>query len=49
MSGHAGYIFAAFAVTAGVIAVMLGAILIDHRRLTRALSKLPPRGEGDGA
>jgi hypothetical protein len=49
MSGHAGYIFAAFAVTAVVVAIMLGRILLDHRSLTRALAKLPPRGEGDGA
>ena len=44
---HADYIFTAFAVTAAVVAVMLGAILLDHRRLTRALSNLPPRGEGE--
>ena len=44
---HADYIFAAFALTGVVVAVMLGAILLDHRRLTSALSKLPPRGEGE--
>jgi heme exporter protein CcmD len=49
MSDHAGYIFAAFAVTAAVVAIMLGAILLDHRRLTRALAKLPSRSERDGA
>ena len=46
MSDHAGYIFAAFAVTAVVVAVMLGRILLDHRSLTRALAKLPPQRPG---
>ncbi len=46
---HADYIFAAFAVAGFVVAIMLGRILLDHRRLTSALSKLPPRGDGDSA
>ena len=49
MSDHAAFILAAFLIAGAVVAVMLGAILLDHRSLKRALAKFPPRGEGDGA
>jgi heme exporter protein CcmD len=49
MSDHAAFIIAAFVIAGAVVVVMLGAILLDHRNLLRALAKFPPRGEGDGA
>jgi len=49
MSDHAAFILAAFLIAGAVVAVMLGAILLDHRSLKRALAKFPPRDEGDGA
>jgi len=49
MSDHAAFILAAFLIAGAVVVVMLGAILLDHRSLKRALAKFPPRGEGDGA
>ena len=49
MSDHAEFIIAAFVISGAIVAAMLGAIILDHRRLTRALAKFPPRGEGDGA
>ena len=49
MSDHAEFIIAAFLIAGAVVAVMLGAIILDHRNLLRALAKFPPRGEGDGA
>jgi heme exporter protein CcmD len=48
VSDHGDFIIAAFAITAAVVALMLGAIVRDHRALKRALAKFPPRGEGDG-
>jgi len=47
MSDHAAFILAAFLIAGAVVAVMLGAIILDHRNLKRALAKFPPRGEGD--
>ncbi len=49
MSGHVEFIIAAFVICGAVVAVMLGAIMLDHRSLKRALAKFPPRGEGDGS
>ena len=49
MSDHAEFIIAAFLIAGAVVAVMLGAIMLDHRSLRRALAKFPPRGERDGA
>ena len=49
MSDHAAFILAAFLIAGAVVAVMLGAIILDHRNLKRDLAKFPPRGEGDGA
>jgi heme exporter protein CcmD len=49
MSDHAEFIIAAFLIAGAVVAVILGAIMLDHRSLRRALAKFPPRGEGDGA
>jgi heme exporter protein CcmD len=48
MNDHANFILAAFAVSAAVIAFTIGWILLDHRRLKRALSHFPAR-EGDEA
>ena len=45
---HSGFIIAAFAVTAAAILVTLGSIVLEHRRLRRALSVFPTR-EGDEA
>ena len=47
MSDHAAFILAAFLIAGAVAAIMLGAIILDHRSLKRALAKFPPRGEGD--
>ena len=49
MSDHAAFIIAAFLIAGAVVAVMLGAIILDHRSLKRELAKFPPRGEGDGS
>ena len=48
MSDHAEFIIAAFLIAGAVVAVMLAAIILDHRSLKRARAKFPPRGEGDG-
>ena len=46
---HIGFIVAAYLVTAAAILAMIGAILVDYRRLTRALSRLDAaRKEDDG-
>ena len=47
MSGHAAYIFAAYAIAAGVVGAMIATIVADHRALTRALAKLPARDTPD--
>ena len=47
MSDHAAFIIAAFVIAGAVVVFMLGAIILDHRSLKRALAKFPPRGEGD--
>ena len=45
---HFGYIFAAYAIAAGVVAALIVSIMLDHRSLKDALAKLPAR-EGDEA
>jgi heme exporter protein CcmD len=47
-SPHFGFILAAYAVTVVVVLGMIGAILLDHRALRRALDKLGPRGSATG-
>ena len=49
MSDHGAFILAAFLIAGAVVGLMLGAIMLDHRSLKRALAKFPPRGEGDGS
>lgn len=46
---HADYIIAAYAIAAGVVAILIGSILLDHRSLKRELAKLPARESGDEA
>ncbi|MEW5425055.1 heme exporter protein CcmD [Amorphus sp. 3PC139-8] len=43
---HLGFIVAAYAVTVAVIAVLIGWILLDGRRLKRQLARLEARGYG---
>jgi heme exporter protein CcmD len=45
---HLGFIIAAFSVTGAAILITLGWIMLEHRRLRRALSAFPTR-EGDEA
>ena len=50
MNSHDGFILAAFGITGLIVAIMVIAIVMDHRGLLRALAKFPPRGgEGEGA
>ena len=44
MWAHAGFIIAAYAVTAVVLAAMVGWILLDGRLLKRRLDELEARG-----
>ena len=46
---HIGFIVAAYLVTAAAILAMIGAIIVDYRRLTRALSRLDAARKGDDA
>jgi heme exporter protein CcmD len=48
-TAHAGFILAAYLICIGVIAAMIGAIWLDHRRLTRDLARFGARRDGDGA
>jgi heme exporter protein D len=41
---HAGFIIAAYAVAAAIIALMVGWVMIDHRAQRRALGDLEARG-----
>jgi heme exporter protein CcmD len=43
MSGHAAFIFAAYAITALVVLGAIGAVVSDHISLRRALAKFPAR------
>ncbi len=49
MSAHSPFIFAAYALTFLVVAVMTGAIIRQYYGLRRALEKFPPRKGGDEA
>ena len=46
---HIGFIVAAYLVTAAAIIVMIGAILVDYRRLSRALNRLDASAKRDEA
>ena len=46
---HVGFIVAAYLVTAIAILAMIGAIVVDYRRLTRALSRLDAARQGGDA
>ena len=47
MIPHLGYIVAAFAVTAVVVAGMIGAVWLDHRDLVAKLARLETRRGGE--
>ena len=42
---HAGFILAAFGLAAVAIGAMIGAIVLDHRSLKRALARVSPPSE----
>ena len=44
---HIGFIVAAYVVTAAAIVVMIGVILVDYRRLGRALQRLEASRQAD--
>jgi heme exporter protein D len=44
LTGHAGFVFAAYAITAVVLVTMTAAILVDGRRLKRRIAELEARG-----
>jgi heme exporter protein CcmD len=44
MSDHAAYILAAYGLTAIVVLGTIAAIMIDRRRIERALARFPARG-----
>jgi len=50
---HIGFVIAAYAIGAVVLAWLIGSILVDHRALRRALSayggKAAPKPDPDGA
>ena len=46
---HIGFIVAAYLVAAVAILAMIGAIVVDYRRLSRALSRLDAARKGDDA
>ena len=46
---HIGFIVAAYLVSAVVILAMIGAIVVDYRRLSRALRRLDATRKGDDA
>ena len=46
---HIGFIVAAYLVTAIAILAMIGAIVLDYRRLSRALSRLDAERKKDDA
>ena len=46
---HLGFIVAAYVVTALAILAMIGAVVVDYRRLTRALSRLDATRKRDEA
>jgi len=46
---HAGFILAAYAVTAVVVIGMIATLALDHRGLKRALARFPSRRPETGA
>jgi len=46
---HLGFIVAAYLVAAATIVAMTGAILLDYRRLSRALDRLGASRQADAA
>ena len=46
---HIGFIVAAYLVTAAAIMVMIAAIVVDYRRLSRALGRLEAARKRDDA
>ena len=46
---HIGFIVAAYLVTAVAILAMIGAIVLDYRRLSRALGRLDAERKKDDA
>ena len=46
---HIGFIVAAYIVTAVAILTMIGAIVVDYRRLSRALGRLEAARKRDDA
>jgi heme exporter protein CcmD len=42
-SAHFGFIFAAYALTGVAVVGMIGAIILDHRALQRALARMAIR------
>jgi heme exporter protein CcmD len=46
---HVGFIVAAYLVTAIAILAMIGVIVVDYRRLSRALSRLDAARKKDDA
>ena len=44
LSGHAGFVFAAYAITTVVLVGITAAILLDGRRLKRRILELEARG-----
>jgi len=46
---HIGFIVAAYLVTLAAIVVMVGAVLVDYRRLSRALDRLDASSKRDEA
>ena len=46
---HFGFIVAAYLVTAVAILAMIGAIVVDYRRLSRALNRLDAARKRDDA
>jgi heme exporter protein D len=41
---HAAFIIGAYAVAVGIVVVLVGWIMLDHRQQTRALAELEARG-----
>ncbi len=44
LSGHTGFVFAAYAITAVVLVGITASILLDGRRLKRRIAELEARG-----
>lgn len=44
LPAHLGFVVAAYAVVVGVVAGLLGYLVVDHRRLKRRIGDLEARG-----